>query len=310
MPSTPAASRAERLFRRVRVSRRDEAAFLLKLLAVTVSLAVGGFLALRTSRPMAATGVLLLGATYTHMVELQHQCLHHSAFRRARTHRLVGVPLGLALLVSYSHYRVRHLQHHRFLGTSRDSEFFGFDTRRPITWRGLGRGLFDLGRIAAVSGDIVRSLRGSWTYDPGQISARLRRDIINEYRLMGLLVLAAGGGSALGYGGPVLRIWLLPLLVALPLHFLVELPEHLLCDTESTDVLRNTRSIRGSWFSTWYTNGNNLHIEHHAAMTVPINRLPERHQEVQRLATHVERSYPAFYRRVLREAHRNSRTRT
>ncbi|MEV4557908.1 fatty acid desaturase [Kitasatospora sp. NPDC049285] len=288
------------------MSRRDEAVFVGKLLLATLLLAAGAVLALRPELPAALLGVTVLGATYTHMVELQHQCLHHSAFRRAGPHRLVGVPLGFPLLVAYSHYRVRHLQHHRYLGTSRDSEFFGFDTRQPVTVRALCRGLFDFPRLVSVLAEVVRSIRGRWTYDLGQISVRARRDVVNEYRLMGLAVAAAGAAAALGFGGLLLRLWLLPLLVAVPLHFLVELPEHILCDTDSTDVLRNTRSIHGSRLSTWFTNGNNLHIEHHAAMTVPINRLPPRHQDVRRLAVHVERSYPAFYRRVLREALANS----
>jgi hypothetical protein len=57
-----------------------------------------------------------------------------------------------------------------------------------------------------------------------------------------------------------------------------------LCDTESTDVLRNTRTISGSRLSQRYTNGNNFHVEHHAAMAVPINRLSERHPLAKSLA--------------------------
>jgi fatty acid desaturase len=80
------------------------------------------------------------------------------------------------------------------------------------------------------------------------------------------------------------------------MHFLVELPEHVLCDGDSTDVLANTRSITGSPLSTWFTNGNNLHVEHHAAMVVPMNQLRGRHGETRRRARFVEDSYAAFYR--------------
>jgi fatty acid desaturase len=239
-------------------------------------------------------------------VELQHQCLHHSAFTTARPHRAAGVPLGLPLLVSYTHYRVRHLQHHKYLGTPMDSEFFGFDPRAPLTWRMLARGAFDYGRLLTVARDIARAWRGTWRYDAGEISDRRRREVVSEYRWMVVLPAAAVLLAIAGFGGPVLELWLLPLLVAVPLHFFLELPEHILCDTDTTDVLRNTRSIKGSRFSTWYTNGNNLHVEHHAAMTVSINRLRGRHGEVSDLAKYVERSYPAFYLTVLREAARNS----
>ncbi|MGW7520031.1 fatty acid desaturase family protein [Streptomyces sp. NPDC054796] len=295
------------LFRKVRVSARDQRVFIGKLVLALALAGGAGYLALRPNWLVALLGACLLGAVYTHMVELQHQCLHHSSFRSSRPHRLVGVPLGAPLLVAYSHYRVRHLQHHRHLGTPQDSEFFGFDTRKPLTWGQLLRGAFDYARLLGVARDIGLSLANRWTYDLGQIAERRRREVNAEYRLFGLLIVAAVAAVPLGAGELVLRLWVLPLLFAVPMHFLVELPEHILCDTETTDVLRNTRSIKGSWFTTWYTNGNNLHVEHHAAMTVPINQLPQRHDEVRRRAVHVESSYPAFFRQVIKAVRPGSR---
>ncbi|MFE2432247.1 fatty acid desaturase family protein [Streptomyces sp. NPDC059373] len=304
----PEQQRSLLLFRKVRVTSSDQAVFVGKLLVVAVLLTAGGWLALRPSWPAAIAGAFVLGAVYTHMVELQHQCLHHSAFRNSKAHRIAGIPLGLPLLVVYSHYRVRHLQHHRSLGTPEDSEFFGFDTRQPLTWGMLARGSFDYVRVLTVLGEIGRSFTGRWTYDLGQIAERRRREVVAEYRLLGVVMAGAAGAALLGAGGPVLRLWVLPLLFAIPMHFLLELPEHILCDTDTTDVLRNTRSIRGSWLSTWFTNGNNLHVEHHAAMVVPINRLRERHGEVQIHAAYVERSYADFFRLVAKEARRNARS--
>ena len=298
-PSRPPATMAagpSLLFRRARVTRADERVFLGKLAVLAVLTAAGVTLALRPEPVAIAAGVLLLAAMYTHAVELQHQCLHHSAFRRALPHRLVGVPLGIPLLVVYSHYRVRHLQHHRYLGTPQDTEFFGFDTRRPLTLGVLVRGLLDYPRLAGVGLDVLRSATGRWRYAHGEIAPAMRRRVVVEHLLLGGVVLAAVGLALTGHGAYPLRLWVLPLLVAVPLHFLVELPEHLLCDTDTTDVLRNTRSIRGSWLSTWFTNGNNLHIEHHAAMSVPINQLPARHEETRRYGQHVQRTYGEFYR--------------
>ncbi|MCY0950420.1 fatty acid desaturase family protein [Streptomyces sp. H27-S2] len=267
--------------------------------------AAGVLLALSPYWPARIGGVFLLGAMYTHTVELQHQCLHHSAFLRPRLHRIIGIPLGIPLFVGYSHYRIRHLQHHRYLGTPQDSEFFGFDTRKPVTWGALFREMFNFGRILVVLGEVVRSIRGTWAYDLGEIPERRRREVMSEYRIMGLCLLAAVAASFAGFGEQVLLLWALPLLVAVPLHFIVELPEHILCDNSSTDVLRNTRTITGSRFSTWYTNGNNLHVEHHAAMSVPINRLPERHSMAREMAVHTHRGYPAFFRLIAQEAQRN-----
>jgi len=307
METTIDVARPQVLFQRASTSVADQRIFVAKLAVATILVAAGGFLALRPEMAVSIAGMVLLGAVFTHMVELQHQCLHHSAFIRSRLHRLVGVPLGLPMLVSYSHYRVRHLQHHKYLGTSQDSEFFGFDIRKPVTYRALLRGLFDFRRLVIVLREIVRSYRGTWEYDMGQIGERRKREIVNEYRAISLLLVAVLGLLVTDFAEQVARLWLIPLIFATPMHFLVELPEHILCDTDTTDVLRNTRSIRGSRLSTWFTNGNNLHIEHHAAMAVPINRLGERHVDVERHAKYVQRSYPSFYRLVLQEAARNSR---
>ncbi|MFE3716994.1 fatty acid desaturase family protein [Streptomyces cyaneofuscatus] len=290
------------IFTRTRVSPRDQWAFVAKL-GIALALGAAGTGLVLAGHPLTvAAGVVVLGLLYTHLVELQHQCLHHSAFLAASANRRAGVVLGLPMLVSYSHYRVRHLQHHRYLGTDQDSEFFGFDTRKPLTLGALLHGMFDYRRFGAVAGEAWRSWRGTWSYEDGQVADRIRKDSMAEYRLMSVAVLAAAGAAAAGFGELVLWLWVAPvLLVATPLHFLVELPEHVRCDTDSTDVLRNTRSISGSWLSRWFTNGNNLHVEHHAAMTVPINRLPERHAEVRQFAKYVDHSYWTFYRQVARD---------
>ncbi|MEZ0094212.1 fatty acid desaturase [Streptacidiphilus sp. EB129] len=290
------------LFRRVAVTPSDQRAFLLRLALAAALGLLGGYLALRPDWYWTAAGWLLLGAVYTHAVELQHQCLHHSAFLRPGAHRPVGFLLGLPLLVCFSHYRIRHLQHHRYLGTPQDGEFFGFDTRRGLTPTALLSGLFDYRRLLLVLPLTVRAWRpgAGPDFGLGQTSERMRRAVTVEYRLTGAVLLLVPVALVLGGGRELLDLWAGPLLVAVPMHFLVELPEHVLCDTESTDVLRNTRSISGSRLSTWFTNGNNLHVEHHAAMTVPINRLRERHDEVRRTAVHVEASYAAFFRLVLR----------
>ncbi|MET8787377.1 fatty acid desaturase [Streptomyces sp. NPDC004589] len=307
MPDDASPAGPATLFTRLKVTPADELVFVAKLALLAVLTSGGVILALQQNLWAAALGIVVLAAMFTHAVELQHQCLHHSAFRRALPHRLIGVPLGIPLFVVYSHYRVRHLQHHRFLGTPQDTEFFGFDTRGPLTPRALLRGLLDYPRLGAVAKDVVRAATGRWSYEFGHVAPAMRRRIVTEHVLLGAAVAGLAGLALLGHGEYVLRLWALPLLLAVPLHFLVELPEHLLCDTESTDVLRNTRSIRGSWLSTWFTNGNNLHIEHHAAMTVPINRLGERHAETRSFAVHVERSYAGFYR-VLWQALRSRPT--
>lgn len=309
IPITPPDAPTQPLFARSRVESRDQQVFIVKLVIAASLTGLGAVLALQADPLAWLAGSTLLGAMYTHMVELQHQCIHHSAFRRARLHRIVGIPLGIPLLVSYSHYRVRHLQHHRYLGTPDDSEFFGFDTRKDLTWFSLARGLFDYPRFITVLKDIFSSWTGQWAYGQGRISERRRCDVIAEYRFMGVLLLFLATLPLYAPAQPLWRLWLLPVIIATPLHFLVELPEHILCDRDTTDILLNTRSIRGSRISTWFTNGNNLHIEHHAAMTVPINRLRDRHHLAEEYGRYVEHSYPRFYWEIVKHVCRRAEAR-
>jgi fatty acid desaturase len=292
------------LFQRGPVSTADRNVFVGKLIFVVLMALAGGALALYGDVTIMIIGIVVLAATYVHAVELQHQCLHHSAFRKARYHRLIGFPLGLPMLVSYSHYRVRHLQHHRYLGTTQDAEFFGFDTRQPLSCTGLLAGMFDYLRFIAVMRDAVKSAAGRWRYTLGAISPKAHRNVQSEYRIIGVLLMITTVAAFLGFGEVIEKLWLLPLALAVPMHFLVELPEHIGCDSDSKDVLRNTRSITGGALSTWFTNGNNLHVEHHAAMNVPMNKLRARHHIVRSKGKFVDAHYVDFYGTVLRQVAR------
>ncbi len=296
------------LFQRSSVSIADRNVFVGKLVIVVLMALIGGTLALHDNVAIMIIGIIVLAATYVHALELQHQCLHHSAFRKASCHRLIGIPLGLPMLVSYSHYRVRHLQHHHYLGTTQDAEFFGFDTRQPLTCKALLRGMFDYPRFMTVMRDVVKSALGRWRYTLGAISPKAHRNVQAEYRIIGAALLVTAVAASLGFGEVIERLWLAPLVLAVPMHFLVELPEHLGCDSDTKDVLRNSRSITGSRFSTWFTNGNNLHIEHHAAMNVPMHRLRARHYIVRNVGKFVDSHYAGFYRAVLRQTVRVDRT--
>lgn len=111
----------EALFRRARVTRRDQAVFVCKLGIVLALAVAGGFLALSDSLPLALCGAILLGAVYTHAVELQHQCLHHTAFLKAWPHRVIGIPLGLPLLVWIGYGAIRQARRGPVAGATHDS---------------------------------------------------------------------------------------------------------------------------------------------------------------------------------------------
>jgi fatty acid desaturase len=271
-------------------------------LLLYLGLATGLVLAVTvTEGVLSLAAMVLLGLTYAHGVELQHQALHNTAFPSKRWNRFVGFFLGLPMLVSFSDYQYSHLRHHRLLGTADDREFFNYGYDRLTSLRPLMAHLLMLRHYRDVSGFIVRSLLGRTK--PGVRRENALR-IRTEYQWMGFFLAAAVAVSIAFQTTILLYLWFIPLLFAIPAHALIELPEHWARDHGTLDVATNTRTIRAGRFGFWYTNGNNYHIEHHWLPAVPNDRFPELHQAI---ADQIEtETYPAFYKRFFRELYRNT----
>jgi fatty acid desaturase len=237
---------------------------------------------------------------FAHGVELQHQSLHHTAFHDRRLTEIVGVVLGLPMLVSFAGYQAAHLRHHRNLGTDQNTEFFDYGDQYGAGGLTVARHLFlrftmaphYLAFIVAAG----RALCGSaFPGETASVSRRMRRDYLLMLGAIGFL----GALCVVARSAAPLLLWLMPLLlVAAPVHALVEMPEHYHCDTDSTEVFANTRTIRSNAFMTWFTNGNNFHVEHHLLPSVGVERLQELHE---RIAPRIEHHYPT-YRAFFREA--------
>ena len=247
--------------------------FVLKLTALGALSATGFLLASTGQGFTSVVGIVLLGAMFAHAVELQHQCLHNTAFQSRSMNRIVGILLGLPMLTSFHAYRRSHLDHHSNLGTSNDTPFFNY---RFIESGSIGALLYDLLGISHLKTSLAtifgqndsRLIVVSSSNEPGSISERF------DYGLMAFMIACAclytvGFGSVL-----ILKVWLLPLFfVAQPIHFLIELPEHIGCTNDSTDSFQNTRTIVGSRLSRWFTNSNNLHVEHHLSPALSMDQL-------------------------------------
>lgn len=243
--------------------------------------------------------MVLLGLMYAHGAELQHQALHNTAFPSKSWNRLVGFFLGLPMLVSFSDYQHSHLRHHRLLGTKDDREFFSYGYERLTSLKPLLAHLLMLRHYRDVAGFIVGSVLGRSKPD---MKPETALKIRAEYRWMALLFVIAVAFSIALETTLFLKVWLVPMLVAIPTHALIELPEHWGRDHDTLDVQSNTRSIRASRFGSWFTNGNNYHIEHHWLPAVPNDRFPELHREI---SAETE-TYPQFYKKFFLDLHRNT----
>jgi fatty acid desaturase len=106
--------------------RSSDVVFSLKL-AVYFLLIIFGLVAINQGALLIkVVGTIILGVVFAHGVELQHQVLHNQGYRNRKINDFIGFILGLPMLVSYSHYKFKHLNHHRYLGTDKNEEFFDY----------------------------------------------------------------------------------------------------------------------------------------------------------------------------------------
>lgn len=242
---------------------------------------------------------LLLGLVYAHAVELQHQCLHSTAYKVRIWNRIVGVILGVPSLVSYSDYQNSHLKHHRLLGTPEDKEFFNYSYQKLNSLRALIPHLWMVRHYRDVAGYIAKSVAGKLVREK-QATTKMAKKIRSEYRIMaafftGMIVLTVV------FQTPIfIKLWLVPFLIAVPAHALIELPEHIGCNTKVPNVLENTRTIKASKLAVWFVDGNNYHVEHHWLPGVPNDKFPVLHQRVVGKVEYLEESYWSFYKRFLK----------
>ena len=264
-----------------------------KLIGAASAILILGWLILSTTWIVAIIPMVLLGLLYAHCVELQHQCLHNTAYRSTSWNRFVGVLLGLPTLVSFSDYQCSHMKHHQLLGTPTDQEFFNYDYESLTTLRYFIPHLLMFPHHGNVARSLFRATRGRLTREDA--TPRMAERIRTEYQIMALMLLAMTIITIVFQTPIFLKLWLVPVLIAIPTHALIELPEHFGCNRQTTDVLKNTRTISAGKLAVWFTNGNNYHVEHHWLPSVPNDRFPDLHQRLSGDIENLESSYWSFF---------------
>ncbi len=164
---------------------------------------------------------------------------------------------------------------------------------------GFLRGCFHLGRYRDVAVNIGRSLLGR--LNPQVAKPLAAKKIRTEYIAFAVALAATVAVSVAAGSWIVLVAWVVPaLLIAEPAHFMIELPEHFGLNPQSDpNVLTNTRTVRAGRLAQWFTNGNDLHTAHHFHQGIPMARVPELHALIEERIVTIDRSYWAFYKKVL-----------
>ena len=279
--------------------------FQIKLALYSLVVAILGGLILWLSGPVRILPALLLGVAFAHAVELQHQCLHNTAYRSKFWNRFVGIFLGLPSLVSFSDYQNSHRKHHQLLGTAADREFFNYSYGKLTSFTSLIPHLWMVRHYQDVIEYIARSSIGQLVRRQDAQPDMAKR-IRFEYQLMAVSLIAMAVMTVVFQTTIFLYLWLIPFLIAVPIHALIEMPEHIGCDTSLPNVLVNTRTLKASKALVWFVNGNNYHVEHHWLPAVPNNNLPVLNKLVQPRIEYLDSSYWDFYSQFFKNLRNNN----
>ncbi len=269
-------------------------------------IALSSSMMLSQSPILFIVGLIVQGAMYVHLIELQHSVLHSQVSRSVGVSRIIGFLLGLPMLISYSDFRYRHLQHHKHLGTMRNSEAFSYQRDELNSIGGFVLGALNYSRLTVVCVRLLKSFNARPISDSS--NRDIERSIKLEYQLFALCLVVVFGASLWCSSIWPVVVWLLPLLVAEPVHFLLELPEHYgLPAHTNPNVFENTRSWGGSWFTHWFTHYTNFHVAHHFNQLVPMDNLPELQKQLEHRISQNSKSasYPDFFLSVMRGDVRN-----
>lgn len=289
-------------------SKSNDVTFALKITIYLIFLGIGASCSLNESIYITMFGIALLGAMFAHGVELQHQVLHRQGFHHRKLNDLVGVVLGLPMLVSYSDYQYSHLRHHKYLGTPENQEYFDYgDQYGELSLKSISslfKRLFMLAHYPMFLKKSFIALTSNYKDFPEHVSKKVKRD----YIAMLLMILTLLSLTIWFESGIILYVWLFPLLlIAAPIHALIEMPEHFRCDINSVDPFKSTRTIKSNALMNWFTNGNNYHVEHHLMPSLPIDRLHDLHEKIKDRNEFQEMSYRDFYFGLFKSMIKNNR---
>lgn len=276
----------------IRALQRHEPRRHLPLLVLLPVWAIGAAAVQPSHHPaLRAAGTLALALVLMAMSVLMHEGIHHLLGRSRRINRLVALCCGTIVLMSATAYRTLHLKHHAFERTADDPD--DIESAAPK-------------RVPLVLVYYVLLLAGTYLYFPhvaigGFRAARTDR----ERRAVVLEYLAIAVTFSVGWclaPDAMLRLWLLPMLVAAQLTNLRSLAEHGL--TTAGSPFTATRSVRTSrWLGLFLCNLN-LHLEHHLFPAVPWYNLPRVHALLEpiyrRAGASVYDGYGQFFRDFIR----------
>lgn len=285
------------------LQQRSDAKGLLRLVGHLVAIGAAGVvytLARERGAPLAllAVSAIALGFTLVTMFAAMHEAVHRTAFKSRSLNDSVAWFAGLLSFYNSTFYRPYHGWHHRYTQLAgQDPELAD---RKPTSvldyFVQLSGAPWWLGKLRTHF-----ALAAGKTGSYGFLNEETAPRVVRSVRLQ-LGVYAAALWACFWLPQPFFVIyWLAPVALAQPLLRAILLAEHMRC-SETSDMLRNTRTTYTSWpvrFLMWEMP---YHADHHRYPALPFFSLARAHQSLGPHLTHVaRRGYASLHLGFLRD---------
>lgn len=221
-------------------------------------------------------GALLTGYLLAYIHLFIHEAAHYNlAAKRKTNDRLANLFIGLIVGVNISSYRLTHLDHHRYLGTTRDPERTYFDS---LTWGFIVESLLGIRVLKVIGARQDNNAAHRVNNDTRAAAAARAMLVLGSLVNLGLLSLLWAGGL-----WQVMLVWLggigavFPFFAAIR-QLLEHRGEHALASVNYAEVDHGavTRMFGdGPLASTLGGAGFNRHMLHHWDPQLSYTRLKE-----------------------------------
>lgn len=178
-----------------------------------------------------------------------HEGIHHSLLaHRGWNDRAARFLLFFPHFISLSRYRMKHLLHHRFLGTRLDPDL-GLYSSYPYGGRRIAQVL-----ARFFSGGMVADFMDYYTEIPVVLKGGRRsldeNSVFGKSDLVSYLLFQVawiGFFVFMGWGLPFLLLWVLPLVFALPYHYFIGGLQHGTLLEKSETELKSRNVVGAKW---------------------------------------------------------------
>jgi|GEM_PF-6962046 len=229
---------------------------LLKLTIFMLSYFLLCFFQMNQNKFFIKSGIaLILGFILCGGLNLAHECLHQTFLKNRKLNTWIGKLFASLLLINFTIYKHHHLEHHKYVGTNKDTE-------SRIQFNTLLDYGFVITGLPMAFAIISKNFKVLWNKYPYYLDSLKKKNEAWSDSLVTYLLLIFLLISTNLFPNFVINCYWIPLGFAYMWILFFGIPEHFKCDS-TPQFYSKARSIKSNFLVRYFIWNGNFHAEHH-----------------------------------------------